>query len=52
MKEPKVSSIRVRIATITVAALTLVSVAASPVQAVGLPNCNDQGSITPCVEVV
>ena len=52
MKEPKVSSIRVRIATITVAALTLVSAAASPVQAVGLPNCNDQGAITPCFEVV
>ena len=52
MKESKVSSIRVRIATITVAALTLVSAAASPVQAVGLPNCNDQGAITPCFEVV
>jgi len=50
--------IRVRIATMTVAALTLVLAAAGPVQAAGprspaaLPNCNDQGAVTPCFEMV
>jgi hypothetical protein len=54
-----VGSIRVRIATITVAALTLVLAAAAPVQAAAapvqgaaLPNCNDQGAVTPCFEMV
>jgi hypothetical protein len=54
-----VSSIRVRIATITVAALTLVlaaaspiQAAASPVQAAGLTNCNDNGGLAPCFEMV
>jgi hypothetical protein len=51
MKESKVSSIRVRIATLTVAALTLVLAAASPVQAAGLTNCNVSG-IAPCFEMV
>jgi hypothetical protein len=59
MKESKVSSIRVRIATITAAALTVVlaaaspvPAAASPVQAAGLKNCNDSGAIVPCFEMV
>ena len=59
MKEPKVSSIRVRIATITVAALTLVLAAAfpvqasaPPVQAAGLKNCIDTGGLAPCFEMV
>jgi len=47
-----VSSIRVRIATITVAALTLVLAAASPVQAAGLRNCIDTGGLAPCFEMV
>jgi hypothetical protein len=47
-----VFSIRVRIATITVATLTLVLAAASPVQAAGLPNCNDNGGVVPCFEKV
>ncbi len=46
------SSIRVRIATLTIAALTLVLAAASPVQAAGLKNCNDNGGIAPCFEMV
>ncbi len=46
------SSIRVRIATITVAALTLVLAAASPVQAAGLRNCIDTGGLAPCFEMV
>jgi hypothetical protein len=37
------SSILVRIATTTVAALTLIMAAASPVQAATLTNCNDPG---------
>ena len=52
-------SIRVRIGTITVAALTValaaafpVQAAAAPVQAASLPNCNDQGAVTPCFEPV
>jgi hypothetical protein len=52
MKESKLSSIRVRIATITVAALTLVLAATSPVQASGLNNCNDIGAIAPCFEKI
>jgi hypothetical protein len=54
-----VGSIRVRIATITVAALTLVlagassvQAAAAPVQPAALPNCNNQGAVTPCFEPV
>jgi hypothetical protein len=47
-----VGSIRVRIATISVAALTLVLAAAVPVQAASLPNCNDKGATTPCFELV
>ena len=43
---------RVRIATITVAALTLVLAAAPPVQAAGLINCNVNGGIAPCFETV
>ena len=45
-------SIPVRIATITIAALTLVLAAAVPVQAASLPNCNDKGATTPCFELV
>jgi hypothetical protein len=52
MKESKMSSIRTRIATTTVAALTLVLAAASPVQAAGLKNCNDKGATTPCFEKI
>jgi hypothetical protein len=47
-----VGSIRVRIATITIAALTLVLAAAVPVQAASLPNCNDKDATTPCFELV
>jgi hypothetical protein len=47
-----VRSILVRIATTTVAALTLVLGAASPVQAAGPGNCNDPGATTPCFEKV
>ena len=43
---------RARIATIFVAALTLVLAAALPVQAGGMPNCNDDGATTPCFEPV
>jgi hypothetical protein len=53
------NSIRLRIATIIVAALTLVlagaasvQAAASPVQTAGLPNCNDNGAIAPCFEII
>ena len=53
------SSIRVRLATVAVATLTLVlagassaQAAAAPVRAAGLPNCNDQGAVTPCFEPV
>jgi hypothetical protein len=61
MRESQVSTIRVRIATTTVAALTIVlaaaaltsvSAAASPVQAAGLKNCGDNGVITPCFEKI
>lgn len=45
-------SIRVRIGTITVAALTLVLGAAAPVQAASLTNCNTSGAVTPCFERV
>jgi hypothetical protein len=47
-----VISIRVRIAPITVATLTLVLAAASPVHAARLPNCNDNGGVAPCFEKV
>jgi hypothetical protein len=47
-----VSSILARIATTTVAALTLVLAVASPVQAAGLTNCNDIGATTPCFEKI
>jgi hypothetical protein len=50
---------RVRLATITIAALTLVlagapsiQAAPSPAQAASLPNCNDNGAIAPCFEIV
>jgi hypothetical protein len=43
---------RVRIATLTVAALALVLPAAAPVQAAGLTNCNVNGGIAPCFERV
>ena len=46
------SSILVRIATTTFAALTLITAAASPVQAAGLTNCNDKGATTPCFEKI
>ena len=47
------NTIRVRIATIIVAALTLVLAAALPVQATSLPNCNTPGvTTTPCFEKV
>jgi hypothetical protein len=53
------NTIRVRLATITVAALTLVLAVAFPVQAAafpvqteGLPNCNDNGAIAPCFEII
>jgi hypothetical protein len=51
-KESTVSSILVRIATTTVAALTLIMAAASPVQAAALTNCNDPGATTPCFEKI
>jgi hypothetical protein len=51
--------IRVRIATLAVAAVTLVlagappiQAAASPAQAAGLPNCADNGIVAPCFEIV
>jgi hypothetical protein len=50
--------IRVRIAAITVATLASVSAVASPVQAAApgqaerLPNCNDNGAVAPCFEIV
>jgi hypothetical protein len=54
-----VISIRVRIATITVAILAPVlaaaspaQAAASPAQAASLPNCNDNGAVAPCFEIV
>lgn len=46
------SSILARIATTTVAALTLVLAVASPVQAAALTNCNDTGATTPCFEKI
>jgi hypothetical protein len=47
-----VRSILVRIATTTVAALALITAAASPVQAAGQTNCNDVGATTPCFEKI
>jgi hypothetical protein len=52
MKESTLSSIRVRIATTAVAALTLVLAAAFPVQAARPTNCNDASATTPCFEKV
>lgn len=58
MKEPTLGLNRVRIVALTVAALTFVMAAAGPVQAAGPkspgapPNCNDQGAVTPCFEMV
>lgn len=49
-RSPKTT--RVRIATLTVAALALVVTAAPPVQAAGLINCNVSGATTPCFERV
>ena len=46
------NSILVRIATRTVAALTIVFAAASPVQAASLANCGDSGATTPCFEKI
>ena len=46
------NSILVRIATTTVAALTLALGIASPVQAKDLGNCNDSGATTPCFEKI
>jgi hypothetical protein len=46
------NSILVRIATTTVAALTLVLGVASPVQAAGPANCNDSGATVPCFEMI
>jgi hypothetical protein len=48
----KLRLIRVLIGTATVAALTIVLGAASPVQAAGLKNCGDNGIVTPCFENV
>jgi len=48
----KFSLIRVLVGTATVAALTLVLGAASPVAAAGLKNCGDNGITTPCFEKV
>jgi hypothetical protein len=48
----KFSLIRVLIGTTTLAALTLLLGAASPVQAVGLKNCADNGIVAPCFEKV
>ena len=45
-------TVRIRIATIFVAALTLGLAASLPVQAAGLPNCNADGIATPCFEPV
>src|ERR1700731_2994576 len=46
------SSVLVRIATTTVAALTLIMAAASPAKAACLANCSDPGATTPCFEKV
>jgi len=47
-----VNSIIVRIATTTVAALTLALGVASPVRAASLPNCGDNGILAPCFEQI
>jgi FtsP/CotA-like multicopper oxidase with cupredoxin domain len=61
IKELKMSSIRDRIATTTVAALTTAlavaalttgTAGASPVQAAGLVNCGATGATTPCFEKI
>ena len=46
------NTVRVRVTTTIVAALTFVLAAALPVQAAGIPNCNDDGATTPCFEPV
>src|SRR5205809_6897917 len=43
---------RIRIAIMTIAALTLVFTAVPHTQAAGVPNCNDNGGISPCFEMV
>lgn len=43
---------RIRIAIMTIAALTLVFTAVPHAQAAGVPNCNDNGGISPCFEMV
>jgi len=48
----KLRLIRVLIGTTSIAALTLVLGAASPVQAAGLTNCRDNGIVAPCFENV
>ena len=48
----KFSLIRVLISTTSVAAVTLVLGAASPIQAAGLKNCGDNGVVAPCFENV
>ncbi len=45
------NTIRVRIAIMTIAALTLVLASVPRAQATGLPNCNESGS-SPCFEMV
>jgi len=40
---------RIRIAIMTIAALTLVFTAVPHTQAAGVPNCNDNGGISPCL---
>src|SRR5437667_8336867 len=42
----------IRIAIMTIAALTLVFTAVPHAQAAGVPNCNDNGGISPCFEMV
>src|SRR5437879_13310315 len=43
---------RIRVAIMTIAALTLVFTAVPHAQAAGVPNCNDNGGISPCFEMV
>src|SRR5438874_11691585 len=43
---------RIRIAIMTIAALTLVFTAVPHAQAAGALNCNDNGGISPCFEMV
>src|SRR5207249_10061294 len=43
---------RIRIAIMTIAALTLVLTVVPHAQAAGVPNCNDNGGISPCFKMV